>query len=124
MNIAKFSKKLSLKKICKRLLLNIVMLNISQHEQENTFTGVSFLMSIVAPCNLRSLLNGVIALSHAFQALRAWCDQVLGVLQKINMLTCLACFMKKRAWRTSKNWLVLSSSVIWRAWRALMYWRA
>ena len=95
------SKKLSLKKICERLLLNIVMLNISQHAQENTFPGVSFLMSIVAPCYLRSLLNGVIALSSAFQALRAWCAQVLGMLHE---MACLACFMKKCAWRTSKNW--------------------
>ena len=63
-NIAKFLKKLILKKICERLLLNNVkrnyssmkiakqVLNISQHSQENTFTGVSFLINIVAACNL------------------------------------------------------------------------
>ena len=28
------------------------MLNISQHSQENTFTGVSFLINVVAACNL------------------------------------------------------------------------
>ena len=28
------------------------MLNVSQHSQENTFTGVSFLINIVVACNL------------------------------------------------------------------------
>ena len=63
-NIAKFLKKLILKKICERLLLNNVkrnyssmkivklLLNISQHSQENTFTGVSFLISTVVVCIL------------------------------------------------------------------------
>ena len=64
-NIAKFLKKFILKKICERLLLNNLkrnyssmkiakkMLNIFQHSQENTFTGVSFLINIVAACNLK-----------------------------------------------------------------------
>ena len=63
-NIAKFFKKLISKKICERLLLNNVkrnyssmkivklLLNISQHSQENTFTGVSFLISTVVVCIL------------------------------------------------------------------------
>ena len=63
-NIAKFLKTLILKKICERLLLNNVkwnyssmkivklVLNVSQHLQENTLTGVSFLINIVVAGNL------------------------------------------------------------------------
>ena len=62
-NIAKFLKKLILKKICERLLLNNVKRNYSpmkivkqvlyvfQISQEHTFTGVSFLINIVVACN-------------------------------------------------------------------------
>ena len=76
-NIAKFLEKLILKKICERLLLNNVkrnyssrkiakqMLNICQHSQENTFTGVSFLINIVAACNL--------SLSLFKKRFRHWC---------------------------------------------------
>ena len=76
-NIAKFLKKLILKKICERLLLNNVkrnyssmkivkqVLNVSQHSQENTFTGVSFLINIVVACNL--------SLSLFKKRLRHWC---------------------------------------------------
>ena len=84
LNIAKFLKKLVLKKIFERLLLNNVkgnyssmkfivhckigvhcslfivkelfivkqVLKVSQHLQENTFTGVSFLINIVVTYNL------------------------------------------------------------------------
>ena len=50
-----FLKKVSLKKICERLLLKNVkgwMLSVSQHLQEIIFTGLSFLINIVAACNL------------------------------------------------------------------------
>ena len=63
-NIGKFLKSLILKNICERLLLNNLkwnysifmilkkVLNVSQHSQENTSTGVSFLTKIVVACNL------------------------------------------------------------------------
>ena len=60
-------KKFIWKKICERLLLNNVnqnyssvktvkqVLKVSQHSQENTFTGVSFLINIVVACYLTYL---------------------------------------------------------------------
>ena len=75
--IAKFSKTLILKKICRRLLLNNVkrnyssmkivkkVLNVSQHSQENIFTRVSFLINIVVACNL--------SLSLFKKRFRHWC---------------------------------------------------
>ena len=41
------------------------MLNVSQHSQENTFTGVSFLINIVVACNL--------SLSLFKKKFRHWC---------------------------------------------------
>ena len=41
------------------------MLNVSQHSQENTFTGVSFLINIVVACNL--------SLSLFKKRFRHWC---------------------------------------------------
>ena len=76
-NIAKFLKSLILKKIFERLLLNNVkqnhssmkilklVLNVSQYSQENTFTGVSFLINIVVTCNL--------SLSFFKKRFRHWC---------------------------------------------------
>ena len=66
-NIAKFLKKLILKKICERLLLNNVkrnysslkivkfVLNVSQHLQENASTGESFLINISCRMQLKPI---------------------------------------------------------------------
>ena len=66
-NIANFSKKLILKKIYEWLLLNNVqrnyssmkivkqVLNVSQHLQESTFTGVSFLINISCRMKLKPI---------------------------------------------------------------------
>ena len=66
-NIAKFLKKLILKKICERLLLNNVkrnysslkivklVLNVSQNLQENAFTGESFLINISCRMQLKPI---------------------------------------------------------------------
>ena len=42
-----------------------LVLNVSQHSQENTFTGVSFLINIVVACNL--------SLSLFKKRFRHWC---------------------------------------------------
>ena len=87
-NIAKFLKKLILKKICEPLLLKNVkqnysfmkivkqVLNVSQHSQESNFTGVSFLINIVVAFNLN--------LSFFKKRSRYWCfpDSYLKFLTK------------------------------------------
>ena len=72
-----FLKKLIIKKISERLLLNNVkrnyssmkilkqVLHVSQHSRENTFTRVSFLINIVVGCN--------VSLSLFKKRFRDWC---------------------------------------------------
>ena len=76
-DITKFFKKVISQKISDQLLLNNVksnysfmktskqVLNVSQHSQENTITGVSLLKNIVAACNL--------SLSLFKKRFRHWC---------------------------------------------------
>ena len=74
MNITKFLKTLILKKICERqcqlkyLSKKTVDLNVSQHLQENTFIGVSYLINIVAACcSIIFIQNKVPALVFSWQ---------------------------------------------------------
>ena len=87
-NISKLLNKLILKKICERLPLNNVkrnyssmkivkqVLNVFQHSQEDTFSGVSFLINIVVAFN--------ISLSLFKKRFRRWCfpDSSLKCLTK------------------------------------------
>ena len=87
-NISKLLNKLILKKICERVLRNNVkrnyssmkivkyVLNVFQHSLKDTFTGVSFLINIVAAFN--------ISLSLLKKRFRHWCfpDSYLKCLTK------------------------------------------